>query len=372
MGIAAVAMAASVFAADVSAKVKLTGSLFNLTAEKASAMKLNNHASHNWEPDMALSASDENAGAAVAYKTMNEWGSGEGETTTNWNIWFKPMDAVKVNIGNVDVALNKETIDWSSISSVASNGGYGVEYAQDALFVGAYLDMGWGNAWLNDKVINKTSAKIAYSADFGTISGLVNYQGGSDKAAVAAKYDVEVKDGAVVIKETPGTPAGYNAGALNFGLGYSNAIDSLSFFVDVIGNVAIGKDKADFASIIADAFVAYSMDALTVKAYVSPTISLVKDTEALAGLNFKVRVDYKLDSVNVFAVALCNDITEAGQKALDNGWLKNPLTFKAGLNGSVGMMGWECRAEAKIATKDVVASNDKFRLDVPVEFTVNF
>ena len=316
VGILAVAaMATSMFAADVSAKVKLTGSILNYDGD-VSAMKLNNHQSHNWEPDLALSTSTDNAGATVKFKTMNEWGSGEGETTTDWNIWFKPMDMLKVNIGTVDVALNKETIDWSSVTSVASAGGYGVEVNTNGIFVGAYLDMGWDNSWFVKDTIAKTSAKFAYSADFGTIS---------------AMFVMNDKDN------------------LEVGAGFANSsfVEGLSFFVDA------KFVKAAANSVVADAFAAYSNGALTVKGYVNPTISLDGGDPAL---KIKARVDYRLDACNIFAVVLDDDIIGKGN-----------LVIKPGVSGNVGICGWECRAEitAPLNGGDVSEA-------VPVEFTVNF
>ena len=118
---AAAVLATSVFAADVSAKVKLTGSLLDVgiptTSGSAtfSAFGLNPHRSHDWEPDLALSYSEDKVGAEIAFKTLNEWGTGEGETSTNWKIWIKPIDVLKINFGRIGDSLNKESIDSSSI-----------------------------------------------------------------------------------------------------------------------------------------------------------------------------------------------------------------------------------------------------------------
>ena len=332
---AAAVLATSVFAADVSAKVKLTGDLFSYTKASKSAIKLDNHKSHNWEPDLSLSVSGDQAGAKIDFKTMNEWGSGEGETSTNWNIWFKPLDILKVNVGSVDVALNKETIDWSSVTGVAGAGGYGFEFSQDAIFFGAYLDQGWNKPWFTaDNKIAKTAAKFAYSADFGAISAMFIYDGTAD--------------------------------TIEAGAGYANSslVDGLSFFVDA------KFVKAASNSVVADAFVNYASGAFGIKAYVSPTINLGAG-EALAGLNWKVRLDYKLDSVGLYVVAKCDNMTKAGGEVADNGWAKNPVVIKPAVTGNCGSMAWEVAAEAKIATGEAF-KEDNFHLNVPVSFTVNF
>ena len=336
--LAAAAIAASVFAADVSAKVKLTGSLFDYKKDSISAFTLNNHQSHNWEPDMSLSISGDQAGAKIDFKTLNEWGSGEGETSTNWNIWFKPVDILKFNIGSVDVALNKETIDYSTITSVASNGGYGLELDTNGIFFGVYMDQGFGKAWFTEaKKIAKTAAKVAYSADFGTISGMFIYDGVTD-----------------------------SVNTIEAGLGYANSslVDGLSFFVD---GKFVSKDSAN--SVVADLFVNFASGAFGIKAYVAPTINLQGD--AFAGLNFKVRVDYKIDNIGIYLVGKCDNIAPAGANVADNGWAKNPVVIKPGVTGSVGAMSWELAVEAKIATGSAW-TNDSFHIGVPVSFTVNF
>ena len=108
MGIAAVAMAASMFAADVSGRVKMDTKVFNTAAKEydkdaikdASAHKVfSRPASMGWDEDntfLKFAASTENSGAEL-------WLQDEDAKFAQYSIWFKPVDALKVTIGDIFV-----------------------------------------------------------------------------------------------------------------------------------------------------------------------------------------------------------------------------------------------------------------------------
>ena len=61
------ALVTSAFAADVSAKVKVDGSLFNLDKDgNVSALKVE-HKSEGWNPDLSLSINGDRAGASMSF-----------------------------------------------------------------------------------------------------------------------------------------------------------------------------------------------------------------------------------------------------------------------------------------------------------------
>ena len=108
MGIAAVAMAASMFAADVSGRVKMDTKVFNTAAKEydkgvikdATAHKVfSRPASKGWDEDntfLKFAASTENSGAEL-------WLQGATADFAQYSIWFKPVDALKVTIGDIFV-----------------------------------------------------------------------------------------------------------------------------------------------------------------------------------------------------------------------------------------------------------------------------
>lgn len=93
MGIAAVAMAASMFAADVSAKLKLGTSLWEsnkvLTTPTSTGWDVNN-------TFFKLAASGDNSG--VEFCLFDEDAKFHG-----LSMWFKPTDSLKITVGNMTV-----------------------------------------------------------------------------------------------------------------------------------------------------------------------------------------------------------------------------------------------------------------------------
>ena len=95
MGIAAVAMAASMFAADVSGRVKMNTEVFSTNSKTV----ISKPASMGWDEDntfLKFAASTENSGAEL-------WLQSEDAKFTQYSIWFKPVDALKVTIGDIFV-----------------------------------------------------------------------------------------------------------------------------------------------------------------------------------------------------------------------------------------------------------------------------
>ena len=95
MGIAAVAMAASMFAADVSGRVKMDTKVFATDTKTV----ISRPASMGWDEDntfLKFAASTENSGAEL-------WLQNAEAKFTQYSIWFKPVDALKVTIGDIFV-----------------------------------------------------------------------------------------------------------------------------------------------------------------------------------------------------------------------------------------------------------------------------
>ena len=95
MGIAAVAMAASMFAADVSGRVKMNTKVFATDTKTV----IPRPASMGWDEDntfLKFAASTENSGAEL-------WLQGATADFAQYSIWFKPVDALKVTIGDIFV-----------------------------------------------------------------------------------------------------------------------------------------------------------------------------------------------------------------------------------------------------------------------------
>ena len=417
---AAAVLATSVFAADVSAKVRVTGEIFNLDNtvvneknEAASAFKLFRAAtvSHAWDaPYATLSTSTDNAGASVNFTTGDDGTTDLG--VSNVNVWFKPIDVLKIQAGHHDLAMNKETIDWTSTNGYGTFG-YSLGFAQDAISVDVCLGTD-NNEWFfkdaqakwgskeepYSAYIRDLYAKFGYSADFGTISAMFEYKG--------KNWDAN----------------SCNPDTIKFGAGYKNTFDALTIFADVVGTSysawsdkegdtikaqATGTDESKFVAftdkddkfrsafgLAIDAFAQYSADALTVKGYVLANIKdfghlTVKDGEKKADLmadnNFelglKARVDYKLDNgIGIYGYFGSGNLLRKETKAGDT----DPssvfaATIKAGATGNVGIATWETWLEIStgnsvgklnnVAGKDA-GKYDKVNVKMPVYIQVAF
>ncbi len=111
MGIAAVAMAASMFAADVSGRVKMDTKVFATDTKKV----ISRPASMGWDEDntfLKFAASTENSGAEL-------WLQTEDAEFAQYSIWFKPVDALKVTIGDIFVQPGvRGTFAWWDYSVI--------------------------------------------------------------------------------------------------------------------------------------------------------------------------------------------------------------------------------------------------------------
>ena len=140
--IAAVAMAASVFAVDFSAGFQLKGNLFQYDeADGARALNLNTSNSKDDKP-FVFSVSGDRAGGQLKLFTS------EGKTANDavefdaqaLNIWFKPFDAVRVDLGNTDFGLNCEQITWWKGKLFGTDDwGFKATYSADALEIALFL-----------------------------------------------------------------------------------------------------------------------------------------------------------------------------------------------------------------------------------------
>jgi len=374
---AAAVLATSVFAADVAAKVRVGGNIFNYTTggslnakgelegapvnkdgDETGAFSIFNAdtISHTYDaPFATLSTSTDEAGATVKFV-----GDENGVKVGDVQVWFKPIDVLKIQAGSHDLAMNKETIDWTEHHSKQAYGtyGYSLGFAQDAISANVCFgtgDNGWFfqnniaayetdaeplSSYINDLYVN-----FAYGADFGTISAFFRYQGkkwsitetpASDPAW--GWYDTDEDETTAPIWAKVGTPGSVKASVspdtVSFGAGYKNTIDALTFFVNVEGvsysalsdkELALtswyddngkkivytdkdNKSRSAFGFGL-DAFVQYAQDALTVKGFVKYDTAdfghlTLKDGELKEDimadnntiLELLARVDYKLDN----------------------------------------------------------------------------
>ena len=116
---AAVMLASSVFAADMAAKVYMTGNVAGRTfKEDATEDYFWNLAKQDQKDADALviSTNGDKSGANFQF-WYNYDGSGSANLVVrSTNLWFKPIDMVKVTVGDLSVGTYKEMIDWWKVA----------------------------------------------------------------------------------------------------------------------------------------------------------------------------------------------------------------------------------------------------------------
>ena len=338
---AAAVLAASVFAADVSAKVKLDGSLFNLNADKSiNALKIEHANSESWNPVIAMSVNGDVAGAETSLyigKLITPTWENNGEGFFDWNkgytlgiktfkIWFSPLDGLKVNLGNVVTNLNQETIIYSKTDSGVDSEGFGISYNKDAIGIDLILAPGWGNNWFSkadgqDASVAETYFKFQYN--------------GGDIGTINAMFDA---------KDTFKT--------LKFGAGYKNTFSGITVFENVLGYV--GNEK--FTKVRSETFASGNVDALSWAVWLPVDINL--GDKVTVGVGTIAKATYNAGPCSIYLYL------EAADWLADNLAKGSAITVKPGVTGNVGTMSYEVAVETKI--------KDPFSLSVPVFFTVSF
>ena len=361
--LAAAAVAASAFAADLSAGVRLAGDLFNYngTTGAVQALKLNNE-NQPWQAPLTLSISSDRAGG-----TFKFWdGTSNAFETGKWAIWFKPTDTLKVNLGTIDKSMNVETIDWGGRLINYDSFGASLDVNVDAFSMTLSVVPGNGAYWFTDgKKERADAAQEAYDAWIKKFATDPDNPTAAEKASAQAAYDYVIENAAAksAVAEFNfyaqyaadfGTiSAMFDAKdtfeTLAFGAGYKNTFDPVTIFVDA----AFYKGATN--GIGADFDIVFAQDALNIQAYVqwkaTDVSNIGKDSMTLLTL---AKLSYALDKGTVYLY-----FKDANLMASDFG-----CTIKPGFTSSVGIMDYEIAAQFDIAKK--------VNISVPVNFKVNF
>ena len=322
---AAAIFATSVFAADISAGIRLEGELFkyNGTNDSISALmiKHNNQAYH---APMQFAISTDRAGATFQFTDKD----GDNVQSATHKIWFKPFDILTINLGGLDMVLNQETIDYggrlTQMGDYNSGFGYNATLATNGLTFKASLVGGNNAAWFSkgagDPTVAETDFLVTYGADFGTIGAMAKFTN------TFKKIDLE--------------------------FGYSGKFSDISLFAD--GAVYLNSTGATSTTDLGFDFdIRYAKDAIDAQAYAQlkmPTQNINNNITLMTLAKFA----YKLDAGTVF-------VYFKDANVMANSFAS---TFKLGFDGKVGIMDYEIVAQLDVASK--------VTFSVPVWFKVNF
>ena len=380
--IAAVTMAASVFAVDFNARVYMTGKIADGTIDingdekKEGAVNFWNLAKQDQKDAdaLVLSANGDKAGAQFQMWYNYEGGDAAALKIRSTSLWFKPIDMLKVTIGDVDVGTYKEAIDWWKVAvgnsaSEHDNWGTGGQWSSYATVSGAGLSVEAtpiDGLWLSAGVVATPDTNLAQIK----FDGLKNETYGA--YGVAAKYNLSNLLGLPMTTAISWRDAGKGSTKiLAIGADYGNnfaaglyAMMNVRFFFDkatfsyfdstVASGNAIGKNyewtaKNVLRGIAFDNYFKYSVGALNVQARLPVTVrGLVKDmTENNkkasdygytpktdpSYMSYEVKVTYAFDSFNAY-LDIENDnactFNSAAKETFLNMNVKPGVTFNVG------------------------------------------
>lgn len=341
--IAAVTMAASVFAVDLNSMIQIGGDLMSYDGENFKALEVNDYdptgdSDYVWK----MSASGDKAGAEIWY-WADDGGVAKESYTRNYKVWFKPIDQLKVSIGNVYASsIANPQFGWWAKQELAAYG-FMFDVALDGVSFTAMLAPGAGNYWLNpsaDKVFGGKIGNFWLDSKFG-FDGIGNFQ-------------VFVASGATI------GPHGFSNWApspLALGVAWSNmGFMQTGFYADVVASFAYDGDDLGFQGIDSQLGGQYVANGITLQ--LTNLVQYRKmnqhaaDGDFIYGFEFKGA--YAFDGVEPY-------IQIDGYEVMNKS-----LTVDAGASFNVGGASMWAALRLPISFEDY-----KFSFSVPCEITFN-
>lgn len=203
MGIAAIAMAASMFAVDLAARVYMTGDVISGSSADGSSVEVFKLKSANQKDADALVLSGNLDNAGAQFQFWYNYNGTDGMTSLSIrsaNLWFKPIDMLKITVGDLSVGTLKEMLHWwkdpiganytestswsGKYSSYATVEAAGINFDLtpiDGLLITAGIAPGCDNAWLT---LGDSTNVLAYG-----VGATYNLQGATDlPISIAASW----------------------------------------------------------------------------------------------------------------------------------------------------------------------------------------
>jgi hypothetical protein len=344
-----VAAAAGIASAvEFTSKVKMGANVANDAGEAVEFFKVNTTKQKD-DDTLIFTFSGEKAGAQFkAWYAYDGSDGGQKLGLRGANIWFKPIDMLKVTVGNVGIGSYVEQIFWwhgFHAGAPASWTAYGGNYLEG---VGAVVAL--------DPIENLTiEAGIMPGIDTAFLSTADSY--GYKGYALKAKYGFGPGSATVVF-------ADHGKDAIKLiGIGADfSGVEGLYAFA----NVTIGLNDG-LQSVAIDDYVKYSTGALSVQAHLP--IALFKSGDAFKfGLGASVKASYAMGAFTPYLLI-------SNEPDGDNGWVfddnfKFFMTFKPGVTFNVGEASFDVAFRADVNT-GAANDYDKFNWKIPVDISIS-
>ena len=359
--LAAAALATSVFAVDISARLVQKGSIAG-GVEDGTTYFLGIGKTHQKDADLIeFSSSTDNAGAS--FRLWADFAENEAVKVRYMSFWCKPVDMVKITIGRTAPTIFTEKIDWWKIgtaeklanvngwggvgrySSAVIGDGYGINlelYPIEGLTIGAQFIPGADNAF----VAKPNEGDATYSA-WGVMA---KYQV-TDEIMVGGAFRDNGKD---------------SWKQARFGVGYNGAFSGW-----VCGTMLLnGKAKdSGLDGVCIDNYFSYSFGFMNLQARFPVTIRTTGDDDDPSYMIYNVKASFPQEGwtpyVQVQSIDLDDDGTFSAcgtmHKALAFKDFKFNTSIHVGASFSVGAVGFDVAGVVNIDTDD----NAKFGWYVP-------
>jgi len=299
--IAALAMAVSMFAADFSATVQVKGDVaYGKSVDGKGEFGLLGVENTNQKDNdlLELNYAGDKAGAFVRFWTVGDFAD-QPLNVRALKLWFEPAAGVKITLGNNELALYKEQLDWWKVPCGASLAEFS---SWDGRWqAGAAFHETWGST------IEVTAIEGLYLG-FGAASSFITKAGEAD--AVIGKW---------------GAVAKYSINGMSFGAAFKDAGDfnlltvGADFSKDAFYGMIEGKIRFDntsagydgqpdddkLAGITIDNYFAYNINGINIQLTAPVTLRgfLDKDDKADASyMTLRAKVTIPVDAFSVYAI----------------------------------------------------------------------
>lgn len=353
-------MVAGAFAVDLTAAVELEGNILSKKGDSFSMLTVKDLDPTQDKPNFTMSVNTDNAGAKLMNYASTDDHPCDLSQFQEWNIWFKPVDSIKVTLGHYEYKLNNPHFGWWH--SLVFFPEYGAAFDFNAGAFSLNLGLGltkvkgvgsfsWDDNTRDPYKTTKGAPWFDNSAEgfdkIGNFELILGYdlgEAGNIKAAVAK--------GAAVTPHGFSLDSAWRRNPLTFAVGYSNQPwGQTGYFVDVAAVMKrTAVDKFDLNNITSQMYFEFHKDALAIFLVNCVDYSLAQK-KFKDGFEFKAQ--YPIESVTPYVQVLGYDIMDSKFEA------------RLGVNGKVGgAVGYDIYLSAD--------KGDEFGFSVPFKFTYDF
>ena len=376
IGIAAITCAATMFAVDISSTVKMNADIVRKSGDNVEFFAVNNKDQKDSDA-LIFSANGEKAGgqfqlwyrfdgtdggksykdiskkeagtSAGSWEDDNVAGTPHGLRIRSVNLWFKPIDMIKVTVGNVSVDSYTEKIFYW-------HGVHGEKPGTWGNFGGDYI------------------AGVGVKTEVSPISGLditFAFMPGIDTAWISTAEGSKVTNFALKAKYSNIADLPLSATVvyadkdqnkfIGIGADYGNLYGAGLY---AFANISIAFDKDfKFTALSVDNYEKYSVDALKVEAHLP--VSIYKNGDKVGvGMHASVKASYTIDAFTPYLVVTNEPDGDTGWIFDDNFADNFKITTNVGTTFGVGSANFNAYLRLDFA-KDTV------NWKVPVDITVS-